>query len=126
MDLFRVVGREVVDYHVDVAIGGLSSRQFTEVADELLARVPVPRPGEDFSRERVERGVERERPVAVVLEAVPLQPSGRQRQKRVEPVEGLDGRLLVEAEDRCVLLRIDVEPDDVGGLLLELRVMSLS
>jgi len=36
--------------------------------------------------------------VALILEAVPLDPPGRQRQHRIEPIQRLNRRLLIDAE----------------------------
>jgi len=48
----------------------------------------------------------------------------RERQHRVEPVEGLNCSLLVHTEHRCVLRRLQVKTDNVGGFLLELRIVA--
>lgn len=46
-----------------------------------------------------------------------------QRQRRLGSVQRLDLRLLVDAEHDCATTRrIQVQPDDVGDLLRELRV----
>src|SRR4051812_18768314 len=47
----------------------------------------------------------------------------RQRQNRVLAIERLDGRLLVHAEHRCMLWRVQVQPDHLGRLDLEVRVI---
>src|SRR5579862_1182679 len=71
----------------------------------------------------VERGVERERPMPIVLEAVALGPPGAKRQHRVEAIERLDRGLLIDTE-HCGMLRwIDVEPYDIGGLALEVGII---
>ena len=72
---------------------------------------------------RVERRVQRQRAVAVVLKAVPLGAPGRQRQHRIEPVQGLDRRLLIHAKHRRMLRRIHIQPDDIGRLGLEVRIV---
>jgi hypothetical protein len=50
----------------------------------------------------VEGGVQGQSAVTVVFKAVTFQPSGRERQHRIEPVQGLNGRLLIDAEHRGV------------------------
>src|SRR5437764_12831223 len=70
-------------------------------------------------------GEERQRAVPVVLEAVSLGASGRERQHRVETVERLNGRFLVNGEDRRVVRRIDIQTDHVGGLRLEVGIVRL-
>ena len=78
---------------------------------------------QDLAAFGVERSVERERAVPIVLEAVALGPPRAKRQHRVEAIERLDGSLLVDTEHRGVLRRIDVEPDHVGGLAFEVRII---
>src|SRR5436190_547643 len=50
---------------------------------------------------------------------------GRERQHRVEAVERLNRRFLIDGEHRCVIWRIDVQPDHVRRLRLEVRVVRL-
>jgi hypothetical protein len=61
--------------------------------------------------------------VSVVLNAVAFCPAWRERQHRIQPIERLNGSLLVGGKDDGVLRRIQVQPNDVGGLCLELRVV---
>src|SRR5262249_25789533 len=42
---------------------------------------------------------------------------------RILAIERLNGRLLVDAEHRRVLRRIEIQPDDVSGFRLELRIV---
>ena len=67
-------------------------------------------------------GVERERPVADVLEAVSLGAAGRQRQNGIAAVEGLNRGLFIDAEDGRMLRRIQIQPDDLRRLLLEIGI----
>jgi hypothetical protein len=57
--------------------------------------------------------------VAVVFEAVTLSPAGRQRQHRIQPIQGLDRSLLIHAKCRCMLRRPEVQTDNVSRLLLK-------
>src|SRR6202023_3088002 len=59
----------------------------------------------------------------IVLEAVALSSPGAKRQHRVEAIEGLTRGLLIDTEHRGVLRRIDVEPDHIGGLALEVWII---
>ncbi len=61
--------------------------------------------------------------MAEVLEAMPFSPSGRQRQNGVVAIERLDGGFLINAENGRVLRWVHVEPNDVGGFLLKVRVI---
>ena len=62
--------------------------------------------------------------MAIVLEAVPFRPAGRQRQHGVEPIQSLNGCLFVYAEHRCMLWRMQVQSDDVRRLGFEIRIVA--
>ena len=60
---------------------------------------------------------------ALVLEAVALGATGRQRQHPVLAVERLNRGLLIHAEHGGVRGRVKVQADHVGRLGLELRIV---
>ena len=62
----------------------LTGDDVAEEVDKGGARVPRHRLAEHFARLGIQRGEERQRAVAVVLEAVSLGASGRQWQHRIE------------------------------------------
>ena len=51
-----------------------------------------------------------------------LRAAGRQRQNRIAPIQRLNRRLFIDAEDRRVLRRIQIEPDDLGGFGFEIGI----
>ncbi len=59
----------------------------------------------------------------IVLKAVALSSPRAKRQHRVEAIEGLNRGLLIDTEHRGMLRRIDVEPDHIGGLALEVWII---
>jgi len=61
--------------------------------------------------------------VPEVVKAVPLRASGRERQLRILAVERLDRRLLIDAEHSCLRRRMLLQSDNVGRLLLEVRIV---
>src|SRR3989304_2892040 len=73
-----------------------------EEADKLAARVPGGGPPLDMAGADLERGVQRERPVPEVLEAMPLGPARREWQNGIAPIQRLNRRLLLHAEHRGV------------------------
>lgn len=107
---------------MDLAASGLGRNHPIEKGQKVMAGVARRRHALDLPRAHVERGVGRERPVAHVLEAVPLRAAGREWQDGVTPVERLDAGLLILAEDDCVGRRVEIEPDHIGGLLLEVGI----
>ncbi len=58
--------------------------------------------------------------MAVVLEAVAFGASRRERQDGIKTIQGLNGGLLIDAEHGCVLGRVQIEAEDVGGFGFEL------
>ena len=118
----RLVGGQVVEDHVDLLIGLAGYDHFPQETDEVLARVPSRRLAHHVAGLDVQRGVERQRAVPLVLESVALDAAGRQRQHTVSAVERLNGGLLIDAEHRRVTGRVQVEPDDVRRLGLEVGV----
>jgi hypothetical protein len=85
-----LVRREVVEDHVDLSPSGLRSDQLREEGDELIAGVALNGLAVDLSAERVERGVERQGAVTVVLEPMSLETSRTEGQDRIEAVQRLD------------------------------------
>jgi hypothetical protein len=69
------------------------------------------------------RGVQRKSAVTVVLKAATLESHRRQWQNRVEPVQSLEGNLLVDAKHRRMLGRFDVQPNNNGCLELKIRIV---
>src|SRR5258707_15402722 len=77
----------------------------------------------NLSGARVERREERQRAMAVVLEAVSFEATRAERQHGIKAIECLDMGLLVNAKHRCMLRRIEVQADHVGRLRLKVRVV---
>jgi hypothetical protein len=63
----------------------MSARKATNSA--LVARSGF---AENLARLGVERGVERQGAVPIILEAMAFEPPGRERQHRIEPIKRLD------------------------------------
>src|SRR5208283_3337954 len=122
-DPLGLMGREVVGDDVDLATPGLQRNNLAQEGHKLLGGMASSGLAEDLAVFGVERGVERERAMPIVLEAVALGPPGAERQHRVEAIEGLNRGLLIDTEHRGVLRRIDVEPDHIGGLALEVWIV---
>ena len=117
--------REIVGDHVNRSPLRLTGHDVAEEFDKGGAGVPRHGLAEDLARLCVQRREERQRAVPVVLEAVALRASRRERQHRIEAVERLNGRFLVHGEDRRVVRRIDIQANHVGGLRLEVGIVRL-
>ena len=122
-DLPGLVGREVVGDDVDLFATRLIDDNVGEEGDELGGSVARSRLAQDLPALGIERRVERERAMPEVLKTVPLSPTRGERQDRIEPIQRLDRRFLIDAEHRGVLRRMQVKGDDVGGLLLKVRIV---
>ena len=117
--------REIVRDDVNLAPLRLTGHDVAEEVDKGGAGVARHRLAEHLARLRIQRGEERQRAMPVVLEAVSLGASGRQRQHGIEAVQRLNGRLLVDGEDGRVVRRIDVQADHVGGFRFEVGIVRL-
>jgi len=118
-----LVSREVVEDDVNLLPPRLRLDDVAKESKELLTGVSSDRLAEDLTTAGIQGGIERQRAEAVVLEAVPLGPSRRQRQDRIQSIECLDVGLLVQAEDGRVPRRVQVQANDVRGLALEVGIV---
>lgn len=73
----RLVRRKVVDDHMNVPTRRLRREHVTQEVHECLAGMTWHRVADDFAGLRVQRGVQRQRAVAVVLESMAFRASGR-------------------------------------------------
>src|SRR5258705_6785760 len=123
LDLVSLVGGEIVSDHVDLSASRLVRDDVREKSDELSRGVSRRGLAQNFSGFGVERGIQRQRAVTVVLKPVSLRASRRQRQDRVLAIERLNRRLLVHAEDRRMRGWVEIQSDDISGFFLELRIV---
>src|SRR5579871_3295513 len=75
-DLLRLMGREIVDDDVDRVPTRLTVDHRLEEGDELVARMTRHRAAEHFTGMRIERRIQRQRTVAVVLKAMAFRSPG--------------------------------------------------
>jgi len=115
---------EVVHNQVELLLRWLRQHQVLEKSDELGAGVARGRLAKDLSAGRIQSRVKRERSMPVILKAVPLGPARRKRQHRVQPIQSLNGGLFIDAEDRRVGGRMQIEANDLRCLGLKVRVIA--
>ena len=115
---------KVVHDQVELLLWWLREHQVLEKGDELGTGVARGRLAKDLSAGRIQSRVERERSVPVVLKAVTLGPTRRKRQHRIQPIQSLDGGLLIDAEDRSVSGRFEVKADDRRRLVLKVGIIA--
>ena len=123
LHLGRLVRPVVVEHEVDVEVLLHAPVDPLQEADELLGTVARLALADDEAALHVERGEQRRRAVALVVVRHRRGAALLQRQARLRAVERLDLALLVDAQHQRPVRRVHVEPDDIGHLLLELRVV---
>ena len=118
------MSRKVVSYDMNVGFGGLGSDHLGEKLHELSAGVAVSCLSQDLAGGRVQGRIERKSTVAKVFETVTFGPARRERQDGIETIKGLNGALFIHTENSRMGRRLQVETNDCGRLLLELRVIA--
>lgn len=123
IDQLGLVGREVVGDHMDLFAARLMGDDVGQKGDEFGRRMSCGGLAEDFAGLGIEGGVQRQRAVTEVLEPMTLRPTGGKRQHGILAIQRLDRRLFIDAEHYGVLRWIEVQPDNVGRLVLEIRIV---
>ena len=117
---------EIVEDDVKLAIreGG---NQGVHEAEELNTASPLGVRRDDSSSGDFERCEQGRRAVPLVIVAPARQgTSVRQLQIALRPLQGLDRRLLIDAENNRLGGRIDIEADYIGSFRRELGVVALA
>ena len=118
------MSRKVVGDDMNMGFSGLSCDHLGEKLYELGAGVTVSGLSQDLAGGCVQGRIERKSAVTKVFESVTVGPSGRERQEGIETIKGLNGALFIDTENSRMGRRLQVETNDCGRLLLELRVIA--
>src|SRR4029453_5699059 len=102
IDALGLVRREVIADDMNLFAPGLVSDDVSEEGHELGAGVPRRCLAQDLPGLGVEGGIKRKGAMAVVLESMSLDAPRRKRQHRIEPIQGLNSGLLIDAEHRSM------------------------
>lgn len=121
IDLLGLVGTEVVGENLDFLMFELVSHDAGERGQKLGRGVPDGRLAQHLVVFCVEVRLQRQRAAAETFEAMSL--GALQRQHRVQPIECLNRRLLIRAENDRILWRIQVQPGNIRRLGLEVRIV---
>jgi hypothetical protein len=119
-----LVSRKIVEDDVDLLLIGTQSDDFLQEDNEILTGVPCGGFAMNAAGSRVQRCIQGERSVPLVFESVAFGATGRKRQDRIEPIQSLNRRLLIDTEHSGMMGRIQVQPDDVGSLGFEIRIIA--
>ena len=79
-------------------------------------------PPGDFSCGHFQRRKKTRRPMPDVIVCHPGRQAGPHRKNRLRPIESLDLRLLIHAQDKGFFRRVEVKPHHVGHLSIEVRI----
>ncbi len=122
-DGLTLVRREVIGDHVDLFAPRLIDHDVGEEGDELRRGVPIGSLAQHLAGLGVEGCVKRQRAVPEILKAMPFGSSRGERQHRTFAIQGLNMRLFIDAEHGSMRRRVQIQPDDISGLLLEVRIV---
>ena len=121
-----LVGLEVIEHDVDVAIGVIGHDLVHEV-EELDPPPLTVVAGLDLAGSNVERGKEGRRAVPRIVMAVAGEGAAiRQLEIALRPFQGLDVRLLVDCEHERALGRVEIEADDLDSLGDEIGIVAVA
>ena len=123
-DGLSFVGGEIVEDDVNLLPRRAQGDDLLQKGDELAAGMAGGGFAVDATGGGIERGIQGERSVAIVLEAVAFGASRRERQDGIETIQGLNGGLLIDAEHGGVLRRAQIQAEDVGRLAFEIGIVA--
>jgi hypothetical protein len=124
VDEFGFVGREIVSDDMDLASAGLGGHDLGQKVDKLGAGMALSGLAEDFSASGIKGRIKGKSSVAVILKTMSLGPAWRKGQNRIQAVQGLDRGLFIDTKDGGMIRRVQIEPDNVGGLFLEVGILA--
>ena len=123
-DRLSFVRREIVEDDVNLLPRRAQGYDLLQKGDELTAGMAGSRFAVDATGGGIERRIQGERSVSVILKAVTFGASWRERQDGIETIQGLNGGLLINAEHGRVLGRVQIEAEDVGRFGFELGIIA--
>ena len=120
LDQRCLVGAVIIEHHVDVEVGRHFLVDAVQETSELDLAVPTLGLADDPAGDDVEGREQRRGSVPPVVVGAPLGSAGSHREDGLGSVEGLDLALLVGAEHKGPLWRVQIQPDDVPHSLDQL------
>lgn len=123
-DHLRFMRGEIVEDDVDLLPRRAQGYDFLQKGDELTAGMAGSSFAVNVTGGGIQRRIQGERAVPVVLETVAFGASRRKRQDGIETIQGLNGGFLIDAEHRGMLRRAQIEAEDIGGFAFELGIIA--
>src|SRR5258705_5267204 len=108
-----LVSREIVEDDVNLLIGRPQGYDVLEEDDKVAAGVACSGLSVNAAGRGIQRRVQRQGSVPVVFKSVALGAARRKRQHRIEPIQRLNGRLLIDTENGSMLWRLQVQARNV-------------
>ena len=118
-----LVRRLVVGNHMDLFAARLIDHNVGQEGDEFGRGVPRRRFTEHFAGLGVEGSVQRQSAVTKVFKTVPFGASWGQRQNRILTIQGLDGSIFIHTEYCRMRWWVQIQPNNVGRLLLKIQIV---
>lgn len=118
------VSRKIVEDDVNVLASRTQRDDLLQAGNEVLTGMPCSGFAVDAAGSGIQRRIQGDRSMSVVFEPMAFGAAGRKRQHRIEPVQRLNGGLLVDTEDGRVLRRVQIEADYASGLALEIGIVA--
>ena len=122
LDRRALVGGVVVQDPMDGQVWGDRGVQMLEKLVELLRPMAPVQGPHNLPCIVMESSEQARRPMPGVIVAPPVGGPGEEQHDGRHPVQGLDRRLLIDAEDHRALGAIQIEPDHVANLVHQERV----
>jgi hypothetical protein len=124
VDELRFMSREIVGNHVDIAPEGLGSDNLSKKVNEVRGGMALGGLAKDFSAAGIQGRIQRQSAVTVILKAMSLSSARGKGQDGIQAVQGLDSALFVDAKDGGMIRWVQIKADNVGRLLLEIRIIA--
>jgi len=122
-DRIAFVRREVVGDHVNLFTAQLVDHDVGEECDELGRGVPRRGFAQNLTGLGIESGIQRQGAVTKILKAVPFRMARGDWQHRVLAIQGSDRSLFIHAKHCGMRRQVQIQPENIGGLLLGIRIV---
>jgi hypothetical protein len=119
-----LVGGEIVEDDMNLLPRQAQRHHFFQEGNEVVAGMAGGGSSVHAAGLGVQRGIQRKCSMPVVLGAVTLRSPRRKLQNGIEPIQGLDGGFLIDAEHGGMLRRPQIQADNVGRFAFELRIIA--